>query len=90
MMIFYYIIKWSFIKMDSSIKKLIHDTLKLPYELRAYLAEKLLESLDTGEGFKISKEWKQEIEQRCLDIDKNNTMLKDSDEVFNNVYKEIS
>ncbi|MFC1669817.1 addiction module protein [Spirochaetota bacterium] len=75
--------------MDKSIEKLINDILKLPNELRAYLAEKLLESLDSDKDFEISDEWKNEIESRCEEIDKGSVVLKDADEVFASAFRKL-
>ncbi len=75
--------------MDKSIEKIINDILNLPYQIRAYLAEKLIESLDSDTDFEISSEWKAEIEQRCKEIDKGNVILKDADEVFTAAFKEL-
>ena len=75
--------------MDKSIEKLINDILNLPNELRAYLAEKLLESLDVDKDFEISEEWKHEIERRCEEIDNGSVTLKDADEVFASAYKKF-
>jgi len=47
--------------MDKSIEKLIDEVLNLPHEMKAYLAEKLLESLDTETDADISPEWQKEI-----------------------------
>ena len=50
-------------------EKLISDALGLPREVRAFLAEKLLESLDFEESFEVSPEWRHEIERRCAELD---------------------
>ncbi|NLV66431.1 MAG: addiction module protein [Spirochaetes bacterium] len=68
--------------MDKSIEKLIDEVLNLPHEIKAYLAEKLLENLDADTDADISPEWREEIERRCAEIDSGLAVLKDSDEVF--------
>jgi len=75
--------------MDKSIEKLINDILNLPNDLRAFLAEKLLESLDVDKNFEISEDWKKEIERRCKEIDNGSVTLRDADEVFASVYKNL-
>jgi putative addiction module component (TIGR02574 family) len=75
--------------MDKSIEKIIKEILELPHEMRAYLAEKLIESLDTESDFEISEEWKKEIEYRCDQIDKGNAVLRDADEVFKSAYEDL-
>ena len=75
--------------MDKSIEKIIKEILELPHEMRAYLAEKLIESLDTESNFEISEEWKKEIEYRCDQIDKGNAVLRDADEVFKSAHEDL-
>jgi len=55
--------------MNSDPKKILGDALKLAPETRAYVAERLLESLDFEEDFAISDEWMEEIRRRCDEID---------------------
>ncbi|MBU2514220.1 addiction module protein [bacterium] len=68
--------------MDENTEKTINEALGLPAQIRAWLAEKLLESLDTGEAFEVSEEWKIEIQKRCASIDKGRVELKEASEVF--------
>lgn len=68
--------------MDEKIEKAINDVLGLPMQIRAWPAEKLLESLDMEESFEISDDWRQEILSRCKQIDKSRVELKDAEEVF--------
>ena len=68
--------------MDENTEKTINQALGLPTQIRAWLAEKLLESLEIGEAFEISEEWKTEIEKRCTDIDEGKVVLKEADDVF--------
>ncbi|NQU63185.1 MAG: addiction module protein [SAR324 cluster bacterium] len=68
--------------MDENTEKTINEALGLPAQIRAWLAEKLLESLETEEAFEISEEWKIEIRKRCVDIDEGRVVLKEADEVF--------
>lgn len=75
--------------MDKSIEKLINEVLNLPHEIKAYLAEKLLENLDTETDADISPEWQKEIERRCAEIDSGLAVLKDSDEVFKDAFKKF-
>lgn len=75
--------------MDKSMKKLIDEVLNLPIEMKAYLAEKLLENLETDFNADISIEWKNEIDRRCAEIDSGISVLKDSDEVFKNAFNKL-
>ena len=71
--------------MDSKAEKAEHvikQALELPSRVRAFLAEKLLESLDFGEPFEVSSEWRDEIERRCRQIDEDQAQLIVGDKVF--------
>lgn len=67
--------------------KLISDALDLPREARAFLAEKLLESLDFEESFEISPEWHREIERRCAELDRGDRELIPGDQVMRDARK---
>jgi putative addiction module component (TIGR02574 family) len=69
--------------------KLAADLLDLPREDRAFLAEKLLESLDFDEAFPISPEWKAEIARRCREIDEGTVELIPGEQVFDEVTKAL-
>ena len=75
--------------MDKSIEKLIDEVLNLPNEMKAYLAEKILENLDTDTNPDISNEWRNEIYRRCSEIDSGIAVLKDSDKVFQEAFKRL-
>ena len=45
------------------------DALGLPPALRALVAEKLLESLDEPDAAPLSAKWRQELRQRCAEVD---------------------
>ncbi|MGR3292433.1 MAG: addiction module protein, partial [Candidatus Scalindua sp.] len=51
-------------------EQLVKEILQLPIQQRAFLAEKLLESLDFNQDFQLTKEWSEEIKHRCEEIDK--------------------
>jgi putative addiction module component (TIGR02574 family) len=55
--------------MATSMDQLVSEALSLPLPSRAFLAEKLLESLSSAEDFQISDEWKAEIDRRCREFD---------------------
>lgn len=49
---------------------------------RAFLAEKLLESLDLDEDFAISGEWQEEIRRRCKELDEGKSQTLPAEGVF--------
>lgn len=76
--------------MKTDTKKLIDDILNLPLQIRALLAEKILESLDIEDDFTISKEWKNEIERRCNEIDEGRAKLTNAEEVFAKAFRKVA
>jgi putative addiction module component (TIGR02574 family) len=52
-----------------SLTELTDEALALPSEARAYLAEKLLETLDFEEDFTVNEVWRKEIRKRCQELD---------------------
>lgn len=57
--------------------------------MRAFIAEKLLESLDYEEPFDLSSEWKDEISKRCRQIDGGQVQLISGDKVFTEAAKRL-
>jgi hypothetical protein len=55
--------------MELEVKEIIKNAMSLPTNLRASLAEILLESLDFEDDFPVNDEWMIEIEKRCQEID---------------------
>jgi len=65
------------------------QALGLPVQARAFIAEKLLESLDSGDNFEISPKWKKEIRKRCQEIDKGLVELVPAERVFEEAFRRI-
>jgi len=68
--------------MNPDPKKILDEALKLAPETRAYVAERLLESLDFEEDFAISDEWMEEIRRRCDEIDSGVAALEENESVI--------
>lgn len=68
--------------MNPDPKKILGDALKLAPETRAYVAERLLESLDFEEDFAISDEWMEEVRRRCDEIDSGAAALEEGESVI--------
>jgi putative addiction module component (TIGR02574 family) len=75
--------------MSPEIEHVMKQVLELPIQVRAFLAEKLLESLDFEEPFDLSDEWKEEISRRCRQIDEGEVQLTPGDKVFTEAVKRI-
>ena len=63
-------------------EKLMSDALELPNEERAFLAEKLFESLAPQTDEPLSPEWREEIRRRRREIDQGRAVFTDASEVF--------
>jgi hypothetical protein len=75
--------------MSKRIDKIIAEALGLPAPLRAFIAAKLLESLDADGEHELSAEWKEEIRKRCQEIDEGTVHLMEADEAFAKAYSRL-
>jgi putative addiction module component (TIGR02574 family) len=76
--------------MDTSVDKIVAEALELPSPLRAFLAAKLLESLDVEGARELSPEWKEEIRRRCREIDEGTVQLVEAEEAFARAYSRLT
>ncbi|MDD2236078.1 MAG: addiction module protein [Kiritimatiellae bacterium] len=76
--------------MSMTAEKLVEEALGLPCAVRAFVAEQLIESLDTDASETLSPEWKREVEKRCREIDQGTANLIPADDVFNKAYARLS
>ena len=67
----------------------IEQALHLPRESRAFLAEKLLESLDCEDDFEVSQEWMAEIRRRCKEMDDGAVEPVPAEQVFDELDRKI-
>ncbi|MEM7391672.1 MAG: addiction module protein [Verrucomicrobiota bacterium] len=72
--------------MNSPTEKIVTEALALNVQARAFIAEKLLESLDLEPSPEISPEWQAEVKRRCAGIDHESVELIEADEVFRNAF----
>ena len=68
--------------MSAKAEQIVAEALELPVTARAFVAEKLIESLDADAGAELSPEWKQEIRRRCQEIDRGLAQLHEAEAVF--------
>jgi len=68
--------------MGTTTEKVMTEAMKLPTPLRAYVAEKLIESLDLDDAPKLSAKWRREIRRRCAEVDRGTVNLRDARDVF--------
>lgn len=76
--------------MNITAEKIVTDALELPPALRAFVAEKLIESLEESDSLPLSAQWKEEILRRCAEIDKNGAQLCNADAVFKKAYASLT
>lgn len=75
--------------MAATVEKIMHEAMGLPPALRAFVAEKLIESLDMPDN-PLSAEWQEEIQRRCAEVDNSAGQLRDADSVFKNAYASLT
>jgi hypothetical protein len=75
--------------MSTSVDKIVSEALRLPAQARAFVAERLIESLDAEPGGEISPAWLEVIRQRCRDVDEGTVELRDADDVFAKAYSSL-
>jgi len=68
--------------MTAKAENIVAEALTLSVPVRAYVAEKIIESLDAGAPAELSPAWKDEIRRRCTELDRGTAKLHDADAVF--------
>ena len=63
-------------------ENIVAEALTLPVTVRAYVAEKIIESLDADAPAALSPTWQDEIRRRCDELDRGTAQLCDADAVF--------
>ena len=63
-------------------EKIVTEAMHLPPALRAFVAEKLNESLDAPLSPPLSAKWKKELRRRCSEVDCGAVKLRNADAVF--------
>jgi len=72
--------------MKTTIDTIIAEVLSLSPQARAFVAEKLIESLDSEPEVVLSPAWREEVRRRCREIDEGSVKLRDAEEVFTRGY----
>ena len=75
--------------MNASAEKVVLEAMSLPPALRAFVAEKLIESLDAADTPPLSAKWRAEIRRRCAEVDRGVAKLRDADAVFAKAYASL-
>lgn len=72
--------------MSMTAEKIISEALVLSPQARAFVAEKLIESIDAAPSGELSPEWKAEVCKRCREVEQGMVDLHDADKVFAKAY----
>jgi len=68
--------------MPRTLGELADEALALPSAARAFLAEKLLETLDGEDDVSVTESWRQEIRRRCQALDEGVTQAIHGDDAM--------
>ncbi len=72
--------------MGMSADKIVSEAPERSPRARAFVAERLIESLDAVAGEEISPARREEIIQRCREVDEDSVELRDAADVFARAY----
>ena len=72
--------------MSMTADKIVAEALGLSPQARAFVAERLIESLDAAPGAELSTAWRDEIRKRCREVDEGTVELRDAADVFSKAY----
>ena len=72
--------------MTKKAEKIMTEALALSPAVKAFLAEKLIESLDLPPAIELSSEWKEELQKRCKEVDEGLVELHDAEAVFKKAF----
>lgn len=76
--------------MSITAEKVMMEAMGLPPVLRAFVAEKLIESLDAPDVPALSAKWKKEVRRRCAELDRGTAELHDAEAVFAKAYAALA
>jgi hypothetical protein len=75
--------------MSTTVDKIVSEALSLPADARAFVAEKLIESLDVGPAGELSPAWREEVRKRCRQLDEGLVELLDAEDVFHKAHSAL-
>lgn len=76
--------------MSITAEQVMTEALTLAPYARAFVAERLIESLDVSYSNEISTAWRDEIRKRCSEMDNGTVELLDANDVFQRAYAALS
>ena len=75
--------------MSMTPERIVTEALALSRQARAFVAERLIESLDADPGSDLSPAWREEIRKRCQEVDQGLVELRDLAAVFEKAYASL-
>ncbi len=72
--------------MTITAEQIVAEAMELPSQMRAFVAEKLIESLDLEPDSEISPEWCDELDRRAQEVEEGTVELRSADDVFAKLY----
>lgn len=72
--------------MSTAAERIVMEALSLSPHVRAFVAERLIESLDASPGDELSQAWRDELGKRCREMDEGSVELREAADVFAKAY----
>ena len=72
--------------MSITAEQIVVEALELSPDARAFVAERLIESLDASSPSDLSPAWREEIRKRCREVDQGTVELRSAADVFAKAY----
>lgn len=76
--------------MSMTAEKIVTEALSLSLHTRAFVAERLIESLDARPEAELSPAWRAEVRKRCREVDAESVELHDAADVFAKAYAALA
>ena len=76
--------------MSITAERIVTEALSLSPHTRAFVAERLIESLDASPKAEISPAWRTEVRIRCREVDDGVVELRDAADVFAKAYATLA
>ncbi|PTN34381.1 addiction module protein [Desulfonatronum sp. SC1] len=76
--------------MATTTERVVSEAMTLPPAQRAFVAEKLIESLDAPDMEPLSVTWQEEVRRRCAQMDRETIDLRDAEKVFAKAYSSLT
>ena len=75
--------------MNMTAEKIVTEALGLSPQARAFVAERLIESLDADPGAELAPAWREDIQKRCREVDEGLIELRDTADVYKKAHASL-